>query len=89
MALVKDSGAVLVAGRLRGADDAVVDAFPASTAEATLSVELDAKEPRGTLRLADAEPLRFSGWLELASAIEAMRALAAAGAQSSGKRGTS
>jgi hypothetical protein len=48
----------------------------APTTRATLEVALEADAPAGTLTAPDGRRRSFSGWLELASAIEDWRATA-------------
>jgi hypothetical protein len=48
----------------------------AARAEATLEVELSGEAPAGELRSADGVKRSFSGWTELASAIEQWRSTA-------------
>jgi hypothetical protein len=51
-------------------------------AAATLRVDLSAKELTGVLVASDGGPVKFSGWMELASALEDWRHAAAAASDS-------
>lgn len=59
---------------------------PALRARATLEVALEADAPAGTLTAPDWGHRSFSGWIELASAIEDWREAARSGAPAEERR---
>jgi hypothetical protein len=70
-------------GAAQGSRIRAMDATP--KARATLEMELTGKAPAGTLTSADGVSRQFTGWSELATAIEEWRTLAAGKLAPSGR----